>query len=36
MLVEGFLREPVDGIADPALRAHLMRRLTRRLDTLEA
>ena len=35
MLVEGFLREPVDGIADPALRAHLMRRLTRRLDTLE-
>jgi len=35
MLVEGFLREPVDAIADPALRAHLMRRLTRRLDTLE-
>ena len=35
MLVEGFLREPVDGIADPALRAHLLRRLTRRLDTLE-
>ena len=35
MLIEGFLREPVDGIADPALRAHLMRRLTRRLDSLE-
>jgi Fe-S cluster assembly protein SufD len=35
MLVEGFLREPVDGIGDPALRMHLMRRLTRRLDTLE-
>ena len=35
MLVEGFLREPVDGIADPALREYLMRRLTRRLDTLE-
>jgi Fe-S cluster assembly protein SufD len=35
MLVEGFLREPVDGVTDPALRAHLMRRLTRRLDTLE-
>ena len=35
MLVEGFLREPVDGIADPVLREHLMRRLTRRLDSLE-
>jgi hypothetical protein len=35
MMIEGFLREPVDGIADPALRAHLLRRLTRRLDTLE-
>src|SRR5207237_1175975 len=35
MLVEGFLREPVDGIDDPALRAYLLRRLTRRLGTLE-
>jgi len=35
MLVEGFLREPVDGIADPVLREHLMRRLIRRLDSLE-
>jgi Fe-S cluster assembly protein SufD len=35
MLIEGFLREPVDGIADPALRSHLLRRLTRRLENLE-
>jgi hypothetical protein len=35
MLVEGFLREPVEEIADPALREHLLRRLTQRLEKLE-
>jgi len=35
MLVEGFLREPVEEIADPALREHLLRRLARRLERLE-
>src|SRR5204862_6686180 len=35
MLVEGFLREPVEEIADPALREHLLRRLTQRLERLE-
>lgn len=36
MLVEGFLREPIEGIADPALREHLLRRLTVRLSRLES
>jgi Fe-S cluster assembly protein SufD len=35
MLIEGFLREPVEEIADPALREHLLRRLARRLAKLE-
>ena len=35
LLVEGFLREPVDGIADPVIRAHLLRRLAERLSRLE-
>jgi hypothetical protein len=35
MLIEGFLREPVEEIADPALRDYLLRRLTRRLERLE-
>ncbi len=35
LLVEGFLREPVEGIADPALREHLLRRLGQRLGRLE-
>jgi Fe-S cluster assembly protein SufD len=36
LLVEGFLREPVEKIADPAIRDHLLGRLTRRLASLEA
>ena len=35
MLIEGFLREPVEEIADPALRDYLLRRLARRLERLE-
>jgi len=35
MLIEGFLREPVEEIADPVLREHLLRRLARRLERLE-
>ena len=35
MLIEGFLREPVEEIADPILREHLLRRLARRLERLE-
>jgi Fe-S cluster assembly protein SufD len=35
LLVEGFLREPVEGIADPVLREHLLRRLSVRLARLE-
>jgi Fe-S cluster assembly protein SufD len=35
MLIEGFLREPVEEIADPVLREYLLRRLVRRLETLE-
>ena len=35
MLIEGFLREPVEEIADPVLREHLLRRLARRLEKLE-
>jgi Fe-S cluster assembly protein SufD len=35
LLVEGFLREPVEGIADPAIREHLLRRLAARLARLE-
>jgi Fe-S cluster assembly protein SufD len=35
MLIEGFLREPVEEIADPELRDYLLRRLARRLETLE-
>jgi len=36
MLVEGFLRDPVEEIADPRVRDYLLRRLTRRLEGLEA
>jgi Fe-S cluster assembly protein SufD len=35
LLVEGFLREPVEGIADPAIREHLLGRLSARLARLE-
>jgi len=35
LLVEGFLREPVEGVADPAIREHLLRRLAARLARLE-
>ncbi len=35
LLVEGFLREPIEGIADPAIREHLLRRLSLRLARLE-
>jgi len=35
MLIEGFLREPVEAIAEPALRDYLLRRLARRLEKLE-
>jgi Fe-S cluster assembly protein SufD len=35
LLVEGFLREPIEGIADPAIRDHLLRRLSLRLARLE-
>ena len=35
LLVGGFLREPVEGIADPAIREHLLRRLSLRLARLE-
>jgi len=36
LLVEGFLREPIEGIADPAIREHLLRRLGDRLGRLES
>ena len=36
MLVEGFLCEPVEEIADPSVRDYLLRRLSRRLEGLEA
>jgi len=35
LLIEGFLREPVEGIADPAIREHLLHRLSLRLARLE-
>jgi len=35
LLIEGFLREPIEGVADPAIREHLLRRLSRRLARLE-
>lgn len=35
MLVEGFLREPVEEIAEAGLRDYLLRRLARRLESLE-
>jgi Fe-S cluster assembly protein SufD len=35
LLVEGFLREPLEGIADPVIREHLLRRLSLRLARLE-
>ncbi len=35
LLVEGFLREPIEGIADPVLRGHLLSRLAVRLARLE-
>jgi Fe-S cluster assembly protein SufD len=35
LLVEGFLREPIEGIADAAIRDHLLRRLSLRLARLE-
>jgi Fe-S cluster assembly protein SufD len=35
LLVEGFLREPLEDIADPVIREHLLRRLSLRLARLE-
>jgi Fe-S cluster assembly protein SufD len=35
LLIEGFLREPIEGVADPAVREHLLRRLSLRLARLE-
>jgi Fe-S cluster assembly protein SufD len=35
LLVEGFLREPIEGIADPAIREHLLGRLGACLARLE-
>jgi Fe-S cluster assembly protein SufD len=35
LLVEGFLREPIEAIADPTLREHLLHRLSLRLGRLE-
>ncbi len=35
LLVEGFLREPVEAVADPAVREHLLNRLSLRLARLE-
>jgi Fe-S cluster assembly protein SufD len=35
LLVEGFLREPIEGIANPAVREHLLRRLGARLARME-
>jgi Fe-S cluster assembly protein SufD len=35
MLIDGFLREAVDGVDDFAVRTHLLRRLAARLATLE-
>jgi Fe-S cluster assembly protein SufD len=35
LLIEGFLREPVESVADPAIREHLLRRLSLRLARLE-
>jgi len=35
LLIEGFLREPIEGIADAAIREHLLRRLSQRLARLE-
>ncbi|HTQ34369.1 MAG TPA: Fe-S cluster assembly protein SufD [Stellaceae bacterium] len=35
LLIEGFLREPIEGIADPAIREHLLGRLSLRLARLE-
>jgi Fe-S cluster assembly protein SufD len=35
LLVEGFLREPLEGIADARIRDHLLRRLSLRLARLE-
>jgi Fe-S cluster assembly protein SufD len=35
LLVEGFLREPIEAIADQAIREHLLRRLSLRLARLE-
>ena len=35
LLIEGFLREPIEGVADPAIREHLLHRLSLRLARLE-
>jgi Fe-S cluster assembly protein SufD len=35
LLVEGFLAEAIDGVTDPAIREHLLRRLSQRLGRLE-
>lgn len=35
LLVEGFLAEAIEGVADPAIRGHLSRRLSQRLARLE-
>jgi Fe-S cluster assembly protein SufD len=36
LLIEGFVREPIEGIADAAIRDHLLRRLSLRLARLES
>jgi hypothetical protein len=36
MLIEGFVREAVETIEQPAIREHLLRRLVGRLSQLEA
>lgn len=35
LLIEGFLREPIEDVADSAIREHLLRRLSLRLARLE-
>lgn len=35
LLIEGFLREPVEAVTDPAIREHLLQRLSLRLARLE-
>jgi hypothetical protein len=35
LLVEGFLREALEGVANPVIREHLLHRLSLRLARLE-